>query len=78
LPVEGPGGGMGANGRQVGQTVGEILGVPTYDREIVQHIADTAHVDDPLLYDLVLNSGDLDNEGCAQIVAAAYHAKFKG
>lgn len=35
---------MGANGRHIGERVGKLLGLPTYDREIMQHIADTAHV----------------------------------
>ena len=35
---------IGANGRRIGVKVAERLGIPTYDREIMQHIADTAHV----------------------------------
>ena len=35
---------LGANGSPIGARVGELLGIPAYDREIVQHIADTAHV----------------------------------
>ena len=35
---------VGARGSTVARLVGEALGIPVYDREVVQHIAQTAHV----------------------------------
>lgn len=35
---------MGANGRAIGKRVGKLLGIPNYDRELLRHIAETAHV----------------------------------
>lgn len=35
---------VGSNGQPVAQRVGELLGIPVYDREIVEHIATTEKV----------------------------------